>query len=240
MLDSFFNSIFGSLINWSPLVGLLVISFILTLLTSLSYKFLTNQKELKQHKEDMNKLQKEIKELKDNPQKMMDKQKEIMEKNLKMMKYSFKPMLITFIPLIIIFGWLSSTMAYEPLEPNIGFPVNITFDKDINNEIVKLTSDTLNITDNEQTIKEGKANWIIQGEEGQHRLTINYKNEQYSKDILITKEWRPSKPAIIKNSNLKKIEAGNKFKPLGLSWFLIYLISAIIFSMIIRKLLKIY
>lgn len=144
MLDSFFNLIFGFLINWSPLVGLLIISFILTLLTSLSYKFLTNQKELKQHKEDMNKLQKEIKELKDNPQKMMEKQKEIMEKNLKMMKYSIKPMLITFIPLIIIFGWLRLT--YTPL---------------------------------------GKLIF-------------------------------------------------------GLSWFWIYLISAIVFSMIIRKLLKIY
>lgn len=113
MLDSFFNSIFGFLINWNPLISLLVISFILTLIISLSYKFLTNQKELKQHKEEMDKLQKEIKSLKDNPQKMMDKQKELMEKNLKMMKYQIKPMLFTFIPLIIIFGWLRAT--YEPL-----------------------------------------------------------------------------------------------------------------------------
>src|SRR3989344_1742544 len=113
MLDSFFNSIFGFLIKINPLLGLLIISFILTLLISLSYKFLTNQKELKQHKEEMNILQKEIKSLKDNPQKMMDKQKELMEKNFKMMKYNIKPMIITFIPLIIIFGWLRVT--FEPL-----------------------------------------------------------------------------------------------------------------------------
>ena len=144
MLDSFFNSIFGFMINWSPTVGLLVVSFILTLIISLSYKFLTDQKELKKQKEEMTQLQKEIKELKDNPTKMMEKQGELMKKNLGMMKHNIKPMLFTFIPLIIIFGWLRVT--YEPL---------------------------------------GKL--II-----------------------------------------------------GLSWFWIYLISAVIFSMIIRKLLKIY
>ena len=113
MLDNFFNSIFGSLINWNPLMGLLIISLILTLIISLSYKFLTDQKELKEHKEEMSKLQKELKELKDNPKKMMEKQSELMKKNLGMMKHQIKPMLFTFIQLIIIFGWLRIT--YEPL-----------------------------------------------------------------------------------------------------------------------------
>jgi len=144
MFDSFFNSIFGFLIIWNPTVGLLIVSFLLTLLISLSYKFLTDQKLLKEHKDDVTRLQKELKGLKDEPQKMMEKQKELMEKNLKMMKHNFKPMLFTFIPLIIIFGWLRET--YVPM---------------------------------------GKL-------------------------------------------------------MLGMSWFWIYLISAVIFSMIIRKLLKIY
>ncbi|MBS3143733.1 DUF106 domain-containing protein [Candidatus Woesearchaeota archaeon] len=241
MFDSFFNSIFGFLIDWSPLVSLLVISLLLTLLISLSYKFLTNQKEMKEHKDEISKLQKEMKSLKNSPKEMMEKQKILMERNMKMMKHNFKPMLFTFIPLIIIFGWLSSTLAYEPLEPNMEFPVDITFNENANNEIVKLESDTLNIENNEQIIKEGKARWIIKGEEGKHRITIVYKSEQYPKDISITKKWMPSKPEDIKNSDLKRIEVGNKFKPLlGLSWFWIYLISAVIFSMIIRKVLKIY
>lgn len=148
MLDGFFNSIFGGLIGWSPLVGLLVISFLLTLLISLSYKFLTDQKLMKEHKDEITKLQKEMKELKDNPEKMMAKQKILMEKNLKMMKHNFKPMLFTFIPLIIVFGWLRETY---------------------------------------------------------------------------TQTYTPMGKLIF-----------------GLSWFWIYLISAVIFSMIIRKLLKIY
>jgi len=113
MLNSFFDSIFGFLISWSPLTGLLVVSLILTLITSLSYKFLTDQKELKEQKDSISRLQKELKSLKDDPKKMMEKQKEIMEINMKMMKHNIKPMLITFIPLIIIFSWLRVT--YEPL-----------------------------------------------------------------------------------------------------------------------------
>tara|TARA_Y100000034_G_C6831793_1_gene375503 strand:- start:584 stop:1018 length:435 start_codon:yes stop_codon:yes gene_type:complete len=113
MLDSFFNSIFGGLIGWSPLAGLLIISFLLTLLISLSYKWLTNQKELKEHKEEVTALQKELKELKNEPDKMMAKQNELMKKNMGMMKHNLKPMLFTFIPLIIIFGWLRET--YTPM-----------------------------------------------------------------------------------------------------------------------------
>jgi len=112
MLNSFFDLIFGFLINLSPLAGLLVVSLILTLITSLSYKFLTNQEEMKEQKDNISRLQKELKLLKDDPKKMMEKQREIMEINMKMMKHNIKPMLITFIPLIIIFSWLRTT--YEP------------------------------------------------------------------------------------------------------------------------------
>jgi len=113
MLDGFFNSIFGILIDWNPAMALITISFLLTLFISLAYKYLTNQKELKQHKEEMKFLQNEIKKLKDDPDKAMKKQKELMEKNFKMMGQNMKPMLITFIPLIIIFGWLRGT--YDPM-----------------------------------------------------------------------------------------------------------------------------
>lgn len=113
MFDSFFNSIFGGLIDWNPLIGLLILSFLLTLLISLSYKFLTDQKLMKDHKDEIKILQKEMKELKNEPDKMMEKQKVLMEKNLKMMKHNFKPMLFTFIPLIIVFGWLRET--YTPM-----------------------------------------------------------------------------------------------------------------------------
>lgn len=113
MFDSFFNSIFGSLINWDPKIALIIISFLLTLIITVVYKLTTNQKMLKETKEELKEMQKEMRELKNDPKKMMEKQKELMEKNMKMMMHSFKPMIFTFLPIIIIFGWLRG--VYQPL-----------------------------------------------------------------------------------------------------------------------------
>lgn len=106
MLDSFFNSIFGWLIAWSPKGALIIISFILTFITTIVYKYTTNQVWVKQTKDEMTALQKQMKEEQNNPKKMMEIQKELMEKNMKFMMHSFKPLIYTFIPILIIFGWL--------------------------------------------------------------------------------------------------------------------------------------
>ncbi len=113
VLDSFFNSVFGGVIESSPLGGLIFISFVLTLLITLAYKFMTDQKLMKSVKEDMKSIRKQMKEFKDEPDKVMELQKKSMEMSMSQMKNSFKPMLITFIPLIIIFGWLRGVYAEE-------------------------------------------------------------------------------------------------------------------------------
>ena len=111
VLDNFFNSIFGFLLDWPPQHSLIFISFLLTLLITIAYKYLTDQKFLKKAKAELKELQKEIKELKHNPTRMMEKQKELMQKNMKLMGHSLKPSLFTLLPLIIIFSWLRSTYA---------------------------------------------------------------------------------------------------------------------------------
>ena len=101
------------LVNLSPLGTLLTISFILTLLSTLAYKYLTDQKKLKEIKDETKKLQEEMKLLKNDASKMMEKQKEIMQKNMYVMRSSFKPLLYTFIPFLLIFILLKN--VYEPL-----------------------------------------------------------------------------------------------------------------------------
>lgn len=106
-------AILENLIAWSALFSLLIISLLVTIISTLAYKYLTDQKMIKEHKDHMKKLQEEMKSLKDNPNLMMEKQKEMMQKNLGIMKSSLKPMLFTFIPFLIIFLWLRT--AYEPV-----------------------------------------------------------------------------------------------------------------------------
>ncbi len=110
-LNNFFESSLGWAIEWSPLGGLVLISFILTLLVTLVYKYMTDQELLKSIKEEMKEIRKEMKEFREDPQKMMELQKRSMEKSMVQMKNTFKPMLITFIPLIMVFGWLREVYA---------------------------------------------------------------------------------------------------------------------------------
>lgn len=116
VFDNFFQSIFGWAIEWSPVGGLIIICFILTLLITLVYKYMTNQNLLKSIKKDMKDIRHNMKEFRSDPQKMMELQKISMEKSMQQMKNTFKPMLVTFIPLILIFGWLR--VQYVGLEIN--------------------------------------------------------------------------------------------------------------------------
>lgn len=106
MFDNFFNFTFGPIMNLPDPLNLLIISFILTGLITLAYKYLTDQTKMKELKDEMKATQKKMKELKDQPDKVMSMQKDAMKKNMEYMKHSMKPMLFTFIPIIVIFGWL--------------------------------------------------------------------------------------------------------------------------------------
>ena len=111
MFDSFFNTVLGPLFNLPEPFPIIAISFLLTLITTLVYKYATDQELMKTLKDDMKSMQAEMKTLKDKPEKMMAMQKQAMEKNMKYMMKSFKPMLITFLPVVIFFGWLNKYYA---------------------------------------------------------------------------------------------------------------------------------
>jgi|SRR3989344_8286932 len=108
-LNNFFNFIFGWAVNINPLTGMIVISFFLTLIVTLVYKWTTDQAMMKSLKDELKQHQKEMKDHKGDPKKMMEIQGRAMEKNMKYFMHSLKPMIITFIPLILVFGWLKET-----------------------------------------------------------------------------------------------------------------------------------
>lgn len=109
VFDNFFNLIFGWAVDVGPIPGIAIISFILTLLVTVVYKWTTDQELMKSLKEEMKEFQKEMKRFKEDPKKMMELQGKAMEKNMKYFMHSLKPMIITLVPLLIIFSWLRST-----------------------------------------------------------------------------------------------------------------------------------
>jgi len=262
MFEAIVNPIFSPLLKLNPLLGIAIISFILTLLITLIHKFTTNQEVMKGLKKDMKDHQDEMKKHKDNPSKVMEIQKKVMEKNMEFMKHSFKPMIFTFIPIIIIFGWLNAHMAFYPIMPGQEFDVKLTFDLEDLGKSISIVSvipeDQLEIINGaKQTIEQNKtktlfsekwvgmANWKLKGPEGIYTLVYSFDDDAraYEKDLIITTERKYAVPEkrINDGSSLKSIKIMNEpIKPLfGLGWIWTYIIFSMVFSMIIRKVLNV-
>ena len=113
VLENFFNATLGKVLGLPQPLGLFLVSLGLTVVLTLVYKWMTDQKLMKSLKEEMNAMKEEMKQYKHDTQKMMEINKKVWDKNMVYLKHSLKPNLITLIPIIIIFSWLRS--YYEGL-----------------------------------------------------------------------------------------------------------------------------
>ena len=82
VFESLLDPVFSPLLQLHPLWGIAIISLILTWIITLVYKWVTDQKLMKELKDDIKSVQKEMKEFKDNPAKVIEIQKKAMEKNI--------------------------------------------------------------------------------------------------------------------------------------------------------------
>jgi len=99
-----------------PQISIIIIALIVTFLSSLITKHLTDQEHLHNLKKRQKELQEEMKKHKDNPDKLMKIQSEMLQITGVMMKSSFKPMFVTMIPFLILFYFLRS--VYDPILPS--------------------------------------------------------------------------------------------------------------------------
>jgi len=248
---SFIDPLLNPLLSLGTLWAVILVSLLIAVLITVIYKFTTNQSLMKQLKDEMKEFQKEMKELKAHPEKMMAVQKKAMQTNMKYMSHSMRSTLFTFIPIILIFGWMNAHLAFEPLLPDEEFKIALTFDKDIKGDVeMVVPSGVTVIGNNIKNIIDGRTSWILKGEEGdyidENALRFDYAGKTAYKDIIITKDPRYTKPIEPRRGDIKNVEVGNKpMKLLNLfgwkvGWLGTYIIFSIIFSMIIRKILKVY
>ena len=100
-----------------------------------------------------------------------------------------------------------------------------------------------------------KNTWKLKSDEGSHFLTIKHSEEEKTKKVLITKEYKYEDPVTnFDRSDIKSITINyNELEPFkevkqgGISifgwepgWLGVYIILSVIFSIIMRKVLKIY
>ena len=248
MFEGVLNPIFNPLLQLPMTLVIVIMSFFITFLITLIYKFTTNQSLMKDLKAEMKELQKEMKELKSEPQKMMEVQKKSMQSNMKYMSHSMRSMLFTFIPIILIFGWMTSHLAYEPIVPGQEFTTSIVFYDNIKgNAQLILPEGVTSDGELNKTIDDGELKWILKGKEGEYLLEYKINEKSYTQELLITEEQNYAKPIkIIKDKTIKQISIdNNKIKIFNLfgwkvGWLGSYIILSMIFSMILRKLFKVY
>ena len=249
-LDPVLSPVLQPLLNMSPFFGILTIAFVVSLLITLAYKYLTNQSEMKSLKNEQKEYQKRMKELRSNPEEMMKVQKEAMSKNMEYMKHSFKPTLITMLPILLVFGWMSAHLMYEPIFPGERYSVTADFVPGVSGDVELLVEDgTTILSDPVQPIT-GAVSWNLQSDGGEHFLTVKTDSDEQTKKVLITSDFMYEEPvSTFEHSDISQVKINyNKLKPLGKTdifgwqpgWLGLYIIFSIVFSMGLRRFMKIH
>lgn len=241
------DPIFSPILNLPTLWGVILLSFFISLIITIIYKYTTDQNLMKQLKEEMKAFQKQIKELKAEPERAMQIQKKSMKTNMKYMMQSMKSTLYSFIPIILIFGWMNANFAFEPILPGQEFSTTITFQNNIDGSVELSVPEGILVDGRlRKNIKDNEVRWLISGERGEYLLEYIYEGKKYNKEVLIS-ETRYKEPIkSVRGGIIKTIEIGYDKKILlnlfgwKLGWLATYIISAIIFSIVIRKAVKVY
>jgi uncharacterized membrane protein (DUF106 family) len=97
----------GVLLQWNLTIGMLIVVFIIAVITTLIQKYTTDQKALKELKEEQKILQEEMKKFKDNPEKIAELSKKQMEFMPKTFRLTSRSILYTGLPFILFFRWFS-------------------------------------------------------------------------------------------------------------------------------------
>jgi len=97
----------GWLLSWNLEIGMILIVFVITLITTLVQKYTTDQKALKELREEQKILQKEMEKYKDHPEKFAELSKQQFKFIPKTMKLTSRYVLFTGIPFILFFRWFS-------------------------------------------------------------------------------------------------------------------------------------
>jgi len=250
MAYAFLDPVFSPLLKMAPVLSILIMALVLSFLITIIYRVMTNQEEMKSMKEELKRHQKEMKELRNDPKKMMEAQKKAMGINSKYMMKSMKPTLVTFIPIILIFGWMNSHIAYEPVIPSAEFTSTVVFKEGSSGDISIIVPESIELLDDSVKDVESSVSWRMQGDAGEYLIQYEYQDRTYDKELLISPDREYKVPVKrVKDSNIRSIAIDHeKVRPFGSisilgwrpGWIGAYIIFSLIFSMSLRKLMKIH
>ncbi len=249
VLNDILNPVLGPLFRLPLAAAVIIISFFIALIITIIYKYTTDQTMMKQLKDEMKDLQKKAKELRTQPEKAMKVQQKIMQANMKYMKQSFKSTLFTFLPIILIFGWLQANIAYEPIQPGQEFNVIANMRSgEVGTVKITVPEGVTIISDAEKEISDNTVYWTLSADSGTYLLDLKHNSDLAQKELKVDAEKYGKVEERYKNSFKSITISYEKSKPFGAlsilgwqpGWLGTYIIFSMIFSLLLRKVMKLY
>lgn len=107
---------FGVLLDMHATFGFLIIIIVFTFITTMFQKYMTDQKQLKELKEEQKLLQIQMKQYREHPEKMMELNNKSMEIVMKTMPLTMRPAMYTSVPFILFFRWFGDYFTLHPMK----------------------------------------------------------------------------------------------------------------------------
>jgi len=260
------NPIAAPLLGLPPLLAIGTIGFVLSFLITIVYKYATNQKVLKQIREDMKSIQQELKASRGDQAKASELNKRLLQKTGEQMKQSMRSFIFTLVPVLLIFSWMQGHVVYESITPNQDFTTTAWFEDGASGNITLQAKGLTLLSPATQQPADDKIIWKLKGDAGNYELEYSYQNEFYQRQLIITNQWAykdqslekgnsifginlGDKVPIRKESDIKKITTDHRPQhPMGSfrlfgwqpGWLMTYIMFTLVFTFPLRKLLKVH
>jgi len=112
-VHSVLDPTFGVLLEWNLYIGFILIIALTSFVLTLSQKYLSDQKALKELRSEQKLLNEEMKKYKEHPEKLLELQKKQLEFIPKTFELTLKPIMFTTIPIILFFRWFGQYLSPE-------------------------------------------------------------------------------------------------------------------------------
>src|SRR3989344_5070450 len=106
----------GVLLDWNVSIGLFLITALITLITTILQKYMTDQDALKTIKEEQKIVQQEMKLAKSSPEKSMELSKKSLELTMTAMPMTMRPLIYTVIPFVLFLRWFQDYFTLTPVK----------------------------------------------------------------------------------------------------------------------------
>lgn len=270
-----FNLVFGKIFeiiflpfrSLSPWVGMVIISFLTSLLMLFIFRWTSNQEGIRKVKNRIKAHLLELRLFKDSLSVSLKAQGDILRANLKYIAYSAKPMLVMIIPIILILIQLNLWFAARSLVPGEMAILKVKLDKGQNPLQINMTiepSSAFRIeTPALRMEEEREINWRLRArEKGNHLLQLKIDNQIVTKKVSIAQKpfspisrlkvrrkfidelFNPGEAPLPRNFPLKSIEItypGQRLNLFGwhIHWLIVFFVLSIAFGFAFKGVFKV-